>query len=90
MILVRHLLRWMTGVIHLLLAAILLYFPFAELLARLGQETRIDQSHSNLEVEDSLLPCLALALTYALVSTIRRKIEPANTSDANTRDPSKV
>ena len=86
MLLVRRILEWITRVVQLLLAAILLYFPAAELLARLGRETRMYQFQPDLALEDSLLPCLALALISALVSAIRRKIEPADASEWNRQD----
>ena len=86
MLSVRLILKWTTGIIQVLLAAVLFYFPGAELLARLGRQARISESRPSLLVEDSLLPCLALALIYALVSAIRRKIEPADASEGNARD----
>jgi hypothetical protein len=83
--LTRLILKWITGIIQILLAAVLFYFPAAELFARLGQRARISESRPHLLVEDSLLPCLALALIYTLVSAIRRKIEPAEVSEENAR-----
>lgn len=87
MLVVKRVLEWITRVIQLLLAAILLYFPAAELLRHLGREAGTRRFRSTLAVEDSLLPCLTLALAYALVSAILRMIEPARPSQGNTHDP---
>lgn len=74
---VRLVLKLIVGLIYAVLAAILLYFPFAQILAYVARETRLFQFQQTLQVEDSLLPCLGLAVIYFVVSVIRRMLEPA-------------
>ena len=86
MLLVRCLLKWMMRVIQFLLAVILFYFPTVELLTRFSPKAHIYQAHPNLSVEDSLLPCLALALIYGLISFVREKIQQADVSEGHSED----
>ncbi len=73
---VRFVLKLTVGLIYAILIAIVLYFPFAQILAYVARETRLFRFQQTLQVEDSLVVCLGLAVTYAVVSALRRMLEP--------------
>ena len=84
---VRLVLKLIVGVIYAILIAVVLYFPFAQILAYVARETRLFQFQQTYQVEDSLLPCLGLAVIYAVVSALRRALEPAaDISGENSKD----
>jgi hypothetical protein len=65
------------GVIYALCAAMFLYFPFAELLSYFGRETRLFKKFNMFPIDDALLPLFCLAIAYAAIAAIARRIEPS-------------
>jgi hypothetical protein len=53
-----------------------LYFPVAELLAYISQEMRMFRFHQPFSIKDVFLPSLLVALLYAAVAAVRKRIEP--------------
>jgi len=74
---VRLILKLIIGLIYTILVAVVLYFPFAQILAYAARETRLFQFQETFQVEDSLLIFLGLAAIYAVISALRRALEPA-------------
>lgn len=82
MIVLRLLLRWVTRVIYVVFGLAVLYFPAATLARRIARETDLfhfENIFPRYGVEDALLPGLVLALLYAAVMAVRRRIEPLGT-----------
>jgi hypothetical protein len=75
---VRVILKVITGAIYAVFAVVVLYFPFANLIAQFAREMRLSRFKSTVAMEDVLLPGLALALLYWLVMSVRRRIEPSH------------
>ncbi len=77
MAVLRFFLKCVMGVIYALCAAMFLYFPFAELLNYLARETRLFRPSGMFPIEDALLPLFCMAVVYAVIATIARRIEPS-------------
>jgi hypothetical protein len=87
MAVLRFSLKCAMGIIYALCAAMFLYFPFAELLNYLGRETRLFAPSSMFPIEDALLPLLCLAIVYAAIAAIARRIEPSTIDGHATGSP---
>jgi succinate dehydrogenase/fumarate reductase cytochrome b subunit len=74
---VGMILKGITGVIYILFAIAVLYFPFAGLLELIARKMRLLEYHPTITIEDVLLPGLFLALLYRLVAAVRKRIESA-------------
>ena len=72
----RLVLRLIIDIIYAAFIVIVLYFPFAQILVYVARETRFFRFQQTLQVEDSLPICLGLAVVYAVVSALRRVVEP--------------
>lgn len=73
---VKFVLKLLTGLIYVSFAAIVLYFPCAELLAYVGREMRMFNLHQTIPIRDVFLPALLLTLIYACIQAIQRWISP--------------
>ncbi len=80
----KLLLRWATRAIYVVFGLMVLYFPATTLADRIGREMRLFRVGNVLPryaVEDALLPGLVLALLYAAIMAVRKRIEPADTPE---------
>ncbi len=66
--------------IYLILGGTILYFPLANLLLRFSWTERLFGFLLRFPIEDSLLPCLALAVVYALSMRVRNRPQDAKDS----------
>lgn len=67
--------------IYSVFVTMVLYFPAAELIHRIGRETRLIAFYSPYPVGQVLLPGLALAVLYAALRAVQRKIDPIDRAD---------
>jgi hypothetical protein len=72
----RTLLQLLMAVIYALYLCVLCWVPAAELLRYISRETRLFSFTLSLPVQDLVLPGLLLALVYAAIATLQRKICP--------------
>lgn len=75
MVALKLFLQISTWVIFALFGLIILYFPVIELVAYVARETRFFKTPYMLPIEDALLPLFCLAVAYAAIATLMRKIE---------------
>lgn len=75
MVFVRVFLKCIIALIYGLSAAVVLYFPLAELAVYVSRETRLFDVPSVAPIEDALLPLFFLAIAYMIAALIRRKID---------------
>ncbi len=74
---VRAILKVIIGLIYVILVAVVLYFPFAQVVTNIATESRLFHLPEPLNIEDSLLPCLGLAVIYAVACALLRRLEPS-------------
>ena len=75
----RTFLKTVIVLIYAVLALIVLYFPVSELIAYMGRETRLFHVRIFVPTEDALLPAFALAVLYAFVTALLRRVERKQT-----------
>lgn len=75
MSLLRTFIKYTMRLIYVLLFAIVLYFPTAELVAHIARETRFFHMPGVLSVDEALLPLLGLAIIYSVVAWLNRLID---------------
>lgn len=67
--------KYSMRLIYVLVFAIVLYFPTAELLAYIARETRFFQIPGVFPIDDALLPLFCLAVIYSVVAWLNRLVE---------------
>ncbi|GAB4339062.1 MAG: hypothetical protein Kow0099_13750 [Candidatus Abyssubacteria bacterium] len=73
-------------VIYGVFVALVLYFPVTELIHYIGRETRLFSFYSPHPVGEALLPCLMLAIVYAGMRVIQKKMNPAGRPEIDSRN----
>ncbi|RJP67865.1 MAG: hypothetical protein C4532_14045 [Candidatus Abyssobacteria bacterium SURF_17] len=75
---VRLFLKTLMMMIYAALALMVLYYPMLALISYVGRETRLFRIRLFMPTEDALLPGFALAVLYALVTALLRRVEQAS------------
>lgn len=74
-------LKLLRALIYVCYIVIVLYFPAGEILSYAGRETRMFKFTSFVAIQDVILPALALAILYAGVGAIQRRIQPKSLTE---------
>ncbi len=83
----RFSLKCIMGIIYAISVAMFLYFPLVELLNYLAGEIRLFRSFDTFPIDDALLPLLCMAIVYAAVTAIIRRIDPSTVDGQEAGSP---